>query len=363
MEESSIKTGFIDYLKNNLLNLLPKDIADKADIRIEEVLKGNDLRLTGVMIHESDTNITPTIYVDRFIEEAKEGVDFHELAKKIADMFMEARQERFDSFDLDRVTNFNEIKDRLVTKIINKDLSSRYLTDIPYKEFGDLAIITQIKLCAKEGSQASITIRDDMLKRWNVDFDDVISIATDNDLTSSDPRLYPMTSVLSSLMFGEDFEQKGFLPEDRCETDPMYVFCTEDKVNGAKLLNQPELLEQIAGFLESDLILLPSSVHEIIVVPDNKAMRFDMDELTKMIGDINTNEVMPDDVLSGHPMFYSKDEKVLYFEKNGEKINMHFTDREKDSIKDKLTKARQKSMETVNDTGNAHKKSREALRV
>lgn len=363
MEESKTKNVFLDYLKDNLLDLLPKDIADNAHLRIEEVIKGNDLRLTGVMIHENDSNITPTIYIDRFIDRAEDGEDFHDLAQTIADRFMEARKEKFETFDLNRVTDFNEIKDRLVTKIINKDMSRDYLADIPYKEFGDLAIITQIKLDAKEGSQASITIRDEMLKRWDVDFDDVVNIATNNDLTKSTPRLYPMTNVLSSLMFGEDFEQNEFLPETKAETNPMYVFGTEDKVNGAKLLNQPKLLEQIADFLESDLILLPSSVHEIIVVPDNGSMHFDTDELTNMIGEINTNEVMPDDVLSGHPMFYSKDEKVLFFEKNGEKINMLFTSKDKDSIKDRLTRGKQKSIKTVNDSANAHKKNKEAVRI
>ena len=69
METGSIKQDFIDYLKDHLLDHLPEDIAAKATVSIEEVIKGNDLRLTGVMISENDSNITPTIYVDGQIKE------------------------------------------------------------------------------------------------------------------------------------------------------------------------------------------------------------------------------------------------------------------------------------------------------
>ncbi len=352
METGSIKQDFIDYLKDHLLDHLPEDIAAKATVSIEEVIKGNDLRLTVVMISENDSNITPTIYVDGQIKEAQNGKEFSYLAQNIANRFMEARAVGFDDFDLNRVGDFNEVKNRLVTKIINRDMSRDYLSDIPYRQFGDLAIITQIKLDSSKESQASITIRDDMLKRWDVSFDDVIDIATKNDLEYSNPRLYPMKDVLSSMMFGEDLEQESFLPDHMDQDSPMYVFGTEEKIHGSKLLNQPELLDRIASFLESDLIVLPSSIHELIILPDNGTVTFNEEQLCSMISEINSTEVSPDDILSSHPMHYLKDEKVLFFEKDGEKINMLFTRKDKDrvSIKDRLETGRQKSSETKSES-------------
>ncbi len=355
------KDEFINYLKENLLDYLPDNIRDNSTLKIQEVVKGNDIKLTGVMISEKDSNISPTLYVDGYISEAQQGMPLEEIAQKITDSYLRARSEKCNLIDIERVSDFDQIKDMLVTKAINKDLSREYLKDVPHKEFGDLAIITQIRLAAFEGNQASITVRNDMMDRWGVSLDDMIAIATKNDLTISEPRLSPMQDILSTMMFGENFDQNTFLPEDHSK-EAMYVLSTEDKINGAKLLNQPELLEQISEFLDSDLIILPSSIHELIVVPDNGVMEFNEKEMTSMIRDINASEVHPDEVLADHPIHYSKDEKILFFEKDGERVNMLFTGKEdkakaKESIRDKLNRGKLKSEATK--TKNVPKKNRE----
>jgi len=358
------KEEFINYLKENLLDYLPDNIRDNSTLKIQEVVKGNDIKLTGIMISEKDSNISPTLYVDGYISEAQQGMPLEEIAQKITDSYLRARSEKVNLIDVEKVTDFDQVKDMLVTKIINKDLSSEYLNDVPHKDFGDLAIITQIRLHAFEGSQASITVRDSMLNNWGVSLDDLIDIATKNDIKISEPRLYPMPDIISTILFGDNYEQESFLPDKESSSDKMYVFSTEDKVNGAKLLNQPELLEQIAEYLNSSLIILPSSIHETIIVPDNDSMEFDKCELSAMIKEINLSEVNPDEVLADHPIFYSKDEKMLYFDKDGEKVNMLFTskapkEKQREGIRDKLSKAKEKSEATKTNSRDLPKKNRE----
>ncbi len=358
------KEEFINYLKENLLDYLPDNIRDNSTLKIQEVVKGNDIKLTGVMISEKDSNISPTLYVDGYISDAQQGMPLEEIAQKITDSYLRARSEKINLVDIEKVRDLDQVKDMLVTKIINKDLSSEYLNDVPHKDFGDLAIITQIRLSAYEGNQASITIRDKMLESWGVSFDELIDIATKNDIKLSEPRLYPMNDIMTTILFGDNYEQDGFLPDMDKSSNGMFVFSTEDKVNGAKLLNQPELLEQVSEYLDCSLIILPSSIHETIIVPDNGFLDVDKSEISKMIQEINLNEVHPDEVLADHPFFYSKEEKMLYFEKDGEKINMLFTNKEqkekpKESIKDKLNKAKEKSKATVKDSRDLPKKNKE----
>jgi len=340
---------FINYLEDNIVNFLPEGISENATLSIQEVVKSNDLKQIGVAIHEPLTNVSPTIYVDSMIEEYRDGENIDVLMERIADIYMSHRDPKGLSFDVTQVTDFEIAKDMLVTKVINKELSNKFLENIPHKDFGDLAVICQIRLNEFDGNVASITVKEDMLNQWGKDFDEVMDIATNNDVKVTKPLLVPMQSVITGLMYGEEYMQDNFLPE-REELDmPMFVLQTSDKLNGAKLLNQPELMEQVAEFFGSDFIVLPSSIHEAIIIPQGDN-HFSISELGQMVQDVNGSEVRPDEILSDHAYVYSKDEKVLTFEKDGEKISMKFTkenkvmdEPKKEGVKAKLKEGMDKS--------------------
>lgn len=343
---------FIEHIKDNLTDFLPEGISENATVSIQEVVKGNDQKLIGVAIHEPDRNVSPTIYIDSMMDEYKDGTPIDVLMGRIVDIYMEHRNPNQLNFDVSQITDYENIKDMLVTKAINKDLSSEFLETVPHKEFGDLAIICQIRLNEFEGNVASITVRDDLLRQWGKDFDEVMDVAVGNDLMVTEPKLVPMQAIMSSLMFGEEYEQDSFLPTNEEQGMPMFVLQTSDKINGAKLLNQPELMEQVAEFFDSDFIVLPSSIHEAIIIPQGENA-FSLSELGQMVRDVNGSEVNPDEVLSDHAYVYSKEEKALTFEKDGETITMKFTkeakkqleEPKKEGIKAKLKAGIEKSKE------------------
>ena len=362
----SVKKEFIDELKMSLLDHLPVDISENATLEIREVLKGNDQKLTGLIIGEPDINIRPTIYIDRCIEEYRHGEPIDEILQKIADQYVEIRDPDMRDFDIDKITIFDEIKDRLATKVVNTEMSKEYLSEVPYKEFGDLAVICQIRFKEIDGSLASTTVNDHFLDKWGVSFDEVLDIALKNDHELTKPQLAPMDKIMMCLMLGEDYHQEGFLPEPTESDVKMYVLSTADKVNGAKLLNQQEILDEIASFTNSNLIILPSSIHEVIVVPENEQLPYNVTELNQMITEINNNEVRPDEVLSDHAYHYSKDERMLTYEKDGKTVKMQFSEKDKvevpkkEGIKAKLKEGEKKAKalnETARDT---RKKTKEA---
>lgn len=343
-----VKQEFITQLEDRLAEFLPVDISDDAVVSIQEVIKGNDQKLTGVSIHEPGSNISPTIYIDEMIEEYRDGADIDMLLDKVANIYTAHRTPPELNFDVTRVTDFESVKDMLVTKVVNSELSEEFLANVPHKEFGDLSVICQIRLNEIDGNMATITVKDDILKNWDVSFDEVMEIATANDLSLTEPKLVPMQALIMGMMYGEEYEQDTFLPLSAEQDMPMFVLQTSDKINGAKLLNQPEIMEQISEFLGSDYIVLPSSIHESIIVPCNEN-RFDMQELGQMVRDVNGAEVRPDEILSDHAYVYSKDEKVLTFEKDGEQVTMKFTkevkkpEPKKEGVKAKLKAGIEKS--------------------
>ena len=89
----------------------------------------------------------------------------------------------------------------------------------------------------------------------------------------------------------------------------MYVLTNESQFNGAACILYENLLYDFASSIGSDLYILPSSVHEVILIPKNEFP--DKDNLSCMVKDINESEVATDEVLSDHVYEYRYDRKTI----------------------------------------------------
>ena len=101
----------------------------------------------------------------------------------------------------------------------------------------------------------------------------------------------------------------GCVPQTVDEWNPvigeacMYVLTNMTSCNGAGAMFCAELLEKIQTKLDCDYFLLPSSIHEVIIVPDEGG--YDREELNVMVQTINASEVDPKDRLADHAFYYS----------------------------------------------------------
>lgn len=83
----------------------------------------------------------------------------------------------------------------------------------------------------------------------------------------------------------------------------MYVLTNMTSCNGAGAMFCNELLEKIQTKLDCDFYLLPSSIHEVIIVPDEGG--YDRSELDAMVRTINATEVDANDRLADHVFYYT----------------------------------------------------------
>ena len=66
----------------------------------------------------------------------------------------------------------------------------------------------------------------------------------------------------------------------------------------------PHVLEMIGEILKEDFYILPSSIHEMIILP--KSREIAKEELDAMIQDINHTQVDTEEVLSDHAYLYER---------------------------------------------------------
>lgn len=276
------------------------------DISIQPVTKNNGMHLTGLAIHEKIINIAPTIYLESLFEAYQDGMTMEAVCKEVMRLYEQGKAER--GFDSRMVTDFNRAKDRICFKLVNAEKNRELLADIPSIPYHDLAAVFYILVSKGHGGTGTILVRNSFMDAWGADTQTIYSIAMENTQRIFRGRVQSMESVIAEMM--EDMPDAGDLeefydmPAVTEDAFPMYVASNYDRLNGASVLMYPKLLRDFAERIGSDFFILPSSVHELIFLPDTDGV--DIEYMKTMVRDINGSEVAENEVLSDNVYFYSR---------------------------------------------------------
>ena len=83
----------------------------------------------------------------------------------------------------------------------------------------------------------------------------------------------------------------------------------QERIHGAGVIAYPDFMEEAAKRLGGDFYVLPSSIHEVLLVPDTPDVS--AVELQKMVQSVNMEQVAPEERLSDHVYHYDSKEKLF----------------------------------------------------
>lgn len=285
---------FVEEVVNKIKEYLPESFAS-ASVELSTVTKNNDLKLTGLTIRSVDSNICPTIYLEQFYDRYQDGQDIAEVLESIADV--RVSHEVKDIFDTERILSFDKVKNVIVPKLVNRKWNEQLLQERPHTDIGDLAVTYHISLQQDFDGSASVPVTYQIMEAWDTDVNTLHESALKN-MKSEECTFQSMLEVLSS-MFGE--EQAEMLTERVEDDEVMFVLSNKARLNGAVAVLDTSIMKEITDRL-GDFYMLPSSVHEWIVVKATDGM--DASALAQMIKDVNQSQVHQDERLSDHPYKY-----------------------------------------------------------
>ena len=151
-------------------------------------------------------------------------------------------------------------------------------------------------------------ITNEHMEKWKVSEEELWTISEKNTERIFPAEFYTMTSALTELTKGAT-SVNLFSRNASSQYDRMYVLSNQMRSDGASCLMYKGVLERIAIIIHRNYYILPSSVHELIILPDWAI--WEIEEINEMIKDINKQELDPEDVLSDHCYKYLADEKKL----------------------------------------------------
>ena len=243
--------------------------------KVQEIEKANGIKLTGIVFPTGKENIKATVYVDDLF---KDGARPSDVVKHIKEV--QAR-EAGNNINVDFITDFEAVKPRLRARLYNQTTSADVKRSAAEYGFSDLVIVPYITGIETNNGTGAVKVTAGLLETWKVDSDEVIRIAEEN--SKEDYRIQSMSSYLAGM--GQ--------PMPGLIDDPMSIVTNEGMSFGAYAIIPA--LDDLKKRFKNGFIVLPSSVHEVLVVDVT-----DSPELDSMVEEVNDTTVNPTEQLSNH---------------------------------------------------------------
>ena len=116
---------------------------------------------------------------------------------------------------------------------------------------------------------------------------------------------------MEEILFAPDPEPN--LLKENPHADPesqLLVLTNKLSYHGATALFYPDTREEIGNILGQNFYVLPSSIHEVLIVPEKNAIA-GPEQMVQMVKEINETQVAPEDRFGNRVLFYDRDTKEL----------------------------------------------------
>lgn len=278
-----------------ILTKVREQLEENVTVRLNDVRKNNGVILTGMIIEEEKKNVSPTIYLNDFYEKFVKENNLEEIVEMILTIYR--RNRLSDSLDVSFYTDYQAVKDNIVYKLINYDKNKELLEDVPFIPIHNLAIVFYCLLKGEVFANATILVHNAHLAMWQITIEELYKKALENTPVKLPVQILPIGELMKELF--EDMEL-----EEEQESLPLYVLSNEKRFQGAASVLYPHVMEDFAEKVKADVFILPSSIHEVILVPVSDET--DKQKLHEMVTDINQTQVEAEEVLADSVYLYQR---------------------------------------------------------
>lgn len=314
---------FINYVRNTFEQMMGPEVP----VRIQPVLKNNNVHLDALTILPRGQDITPSIYLNDYYRQYEEGTPLNTIIQEIRDIYESSRCAFH--VDTETILNFSCARSLVAYKLINYEANRKLLETIPHVRYLDLAIIFYLLLDSDTMGDATAIITNEHLALWKTDTDTLYELAAHNTPILLEINFMSLENLMRALII-EDLKQEAALYKEQEQISDegmlsdqtlemmaddilnqytgeeehveMFVLTNSSRCNGAAALLYKNSLNDIADKIGGSFYILPSSIHEVILLPDNDNL--EPANLADMVKEINEHDVAATEKLSDTIYYY-----------------------------------------------------------
>ena len=311
---------FLEAVKNHVQERIPD-----AEVKIQQVNKLQGESYTGISVQPEGASAAVTFNVTPAYERYQEDETYADVI--ISKIAADAREvsSAIPVVNLSDITDYETVKNNLVMQVVSVDTNREMLKEIPHRIVEDIAVVYRIELPENMHGSATTLVTNQLLGEYGITPEQLHMDAVASQIANHPPVLKNMSEIMAE-MSGGQME----VPES-----PMWVASIGGGMNGASVTQIPGFLEEAADRLGGDYFILPSSVHEVLFVPDDGS--FERQELERMVRGVNKWEVSEADFLSNNVYHYDSEGHVFemaktFEERVAEDVTLYGPANEKDTM-------------------------------
>ena len=326
MDYRDFKEEFVEALKEDLYQ---KGTEVRSEDKAVEKLNGEGY--DAVVISPVDSKIGVTLNVEPYFEAFQDGVSMDDVVAKASDTVIKGIENQ-PEVDVASLMNYEVMKDKLIMEVVSTEANADMLANVPHVEMEDMSVVYRFVIDSNDDGRATILATNNMLEAMGITPEQLHEDALKNAPELKPAVITGMSEVMAEMMemSPEEMAMMG-MPTDPAD-EQMFVATVPDKIHGAGVLAYQDFMDQAAERVGGSFYILPSSLHEVLLVPDNGQMN--LQDLEAMVREVNATQVAPEDKLTDNVYHYDAEAKVFEL---GEK----FVERE--AAKDSVEKSEEKS--------------------
>lgn len=296
---------FKKIVKENFTDYMPVEFRETVDII---TYKKNNVVLDGLGI--KGDNIFPVICINDIYDRYQKCGNFDEAMKNASELMMSA----YKRVPVIKNSIYEEPEKKVIFQLINTENNKAILDEIPHREFLNLSIIYRLVIDNTDELQSS-KITYELAEKLKLDEDSLFKCSVENT-----KKIFPPTIKSMTEFFKQTYQKVG-MPVELAELmmeeiPPLWVISNEKRLFGAASMLYKDVLQELSNRFQSDLYILPSSVHEALAIPvENNTSDIEnienIEKLEAMVTEVNQAEVAIDERLSNQIFRYNRKSQEL----------------------------------------------------
>lgn len=288
---------YVDFLKE-LIKRIEERYGGKVKGEVCTSVKNNNVPATGLLLKKEGEQVAPNFYLEKqFVDWMSGNCTLDEIAVHLSQTYEE---ELKHSSQLPSLISFEweEFRHNVYMRLINTERNKERLQEIPHQEFLDLSLVYSYSVPVFEEMAGTLVITNEHLKLLNITKEELHQAAKSNGERFQPIRLCEMKEMLLNIA-----DKLGItVTEEDNQYHCLYVITNKTGMFGAVAMILEEELKVFSKRISNSFYILPSSIHELILVP--ASCELSVEYLASMVHDINETHVDPTEVLSDSIYFY-----------------------------------------------------------
>ena len=297
-----------EEFKNTVMDLVSKEVEDRG-------LEGISMKLTTIdspdgqterlMVSVGEAKMSMAFRLQEIYQSVENGEDIDHAVYKMVNTIessMDVIKNKEDEVK-SLISDYDKVKDQTYLRMIPGD--SPILKDTPHRMIEDMALVVNIHIdgLSDENGRSCVVVSRPLMEMYGIDEKQLFADAEKNSLANEPIVFTPLGDMIKNLIKAENLptpEEAGIIT---------YIASNRSGFQGAAVAGYPDFCKQAAEAIGGSFYMLPSSVHEFILIKDDGTPK--AKDLNAMIRNVNETVLEPRDILASQCYHYDAKTKVL----------------------------------------------------